>query len=221
MKKILTQFAISTASFAAALLLFWGVAVVLGAWNEPGQTPPIGNVAAPITVGSANQSKVGTISAKDVWSDDADMWMSEMVSMKLKVFSLVSGSGWPNGYRLLSSPSAQQGIIRMQNTTAAFGNIDPDRVKALLVRATCYERSLYLNQSATTGVPPVYSGSGFQGFEAFAYRLCGGNDDGSDSNDAIVPVMYDTNTNEFLVWYKVMPTGNGTVFLDAMGYYYE
>jgi hypothetical protein len=38
-----------------------GVMVASGAWNEPTSSPPNGNVAAPINVGSNNQVKTGTL----------------------------------------------------------------------------------------------------------------------------------------------------------------
>ncbi len=48
-----------TASLTGAFLIFMGVMVVRGAWTEPGNTPPNGNIAAPINVGAMVQAKLG------------------------------------------------------------------------------------------------------------------------------------------------------------------
>ncbi len=50
-----------TAALTVAFLVFMGVTVVSGAWNEPAGNPPDGNVAAPINVGNLGQFKAGGI----------------------------------------------------------------------------------------------------------------------------------------------------------------
>ena len=227
MKKILTQFAISTASFAVALLLFWGVAVVLGAWNEPSQAPPVGNVAAPITVGSANQNKVGTISAKDVWSEDADVWMSEI--MKLKLFSLmpfsttVNDLGWPNGFTVLSNPQPGTGVASLPWTVNGKSIIPTgataSRVKALLVRGRCKLSSFFASDN-THPIPPYPAVD-------LPRRVCstdGGTDD-MDTNDFIVPIYTSGNDASFKFDYRYdrYTHGNeqGTFSAIVIGLYYQ
>jgi hypothetical protein len=48
-----------TISLTAAFIIFMGVMVASGAWTEPTNAPPLGNVSAPINVGNDGQAKIG------------------------------------------------------------------------------------------------------------------------------------------------------------------
>jgi hypothetical protein len=60
MSERIQKFILSTAGVLAMSIL---VSYLVFAWTEPSQNPPQGNVPAPINVGSAEQTKSGTIGA--------------------------------------------------------------------------------------------------------------------------------------------------------------
>lgn len=220
MKQILKQFVISLGAFVAALLIFWGVTVVLADWSEPTQAPPGGNVAAPINIGGATQHKVGKIEADDVWSDDATVWMSEI--MKLHRFDLDSLSRWPQGFNMLSNPQQQIGIASLPWAVNGWSvlptGVLPARVRALVVRASCYKSQLILSGG---DLPTIQNPN--VPVEGLPYRACGtSNNDDGDSNELVVPMLQTGGGSSFQVRYRRdYYGGSPTVRLDAVGLYYQ
>ncbi len=216
MKKFNTKKSLYTL-IIIAFVLVTGITLVQGSWSEPTGAPTTGNVNAPLTVGAANQTKQGTISARDVFSSDAVAWMSQI--MKLKLYSLDGASGWPNGYRILSSPTQLTGQAIFPwtistpngsyNTTPL--NVPVSHIKALLVRARCGEVEMFLGVGALNTNPTS------------AQRVCAAEDNQNDTNDVIVPIYTTGGTSDFRFNYvmNLLDAPSYTGFIDVLGIYYQ
>ncbi len=87
---------IFTVSLTAAFILFLGALVAYGGWTDPTQTPPGGNVAAPLNVGSIGQAKAGGLHLNIGHAtlglrveEDAEIGRDLLVGRELEVTGLV------------------------------------------------------------------------------------------------------------------------------------
>ena len=88
----------TTALTFGILVICFAVAFYVIAWQEPSQSPPGGNVSAPINVGSEPQSKEGRISAPEFGdSDNPDYYMNPSGQSALKTLCLGANcrDTWP------------------------------------------------------------------------------------------------------------------------------
>lgn len=217
-------FIITLGAFVGAFVIFLSGAIVWSAWSEPTATPPNGNVAAPLNTGSATQQKTGDIMVDNLWSEDADVWITQI--MKLHLFALQQSSGWPNGYTMLSNPhSSGYGVFlgiaslpwSVNGQSILPPGVLPARVKALVVRVRCQASAFFASDG------PIAGGSATE----FPLNVC--HTDGSvsegDTNDFVVPVFQVGGESSFKFRYRYdrFNAGGeaGTLNVTAVGLYYQ
>ncbi len=205
-----------SSALIVAFLVFMGIAIVRGAWSEPTVAPPNGNVGAPINVGSLDQSKTGKVSAHDVWSDLANMWMSD-IGVQTKILNpgaeiiapiTLAAAGGPDSWHSVIVSTTINGV-----PLAPTGAV----VKALKVRFICGETLVIV--SNTAGASPSLS------TEPGAYvtyndprTVCTANRNRDGVNEVTVPVQAllsgsIPSSYQFFYWFH--PTEPPTMHLSA------
>lgn len=221
-------------AFAVAFLLFAGLTVVFGTWNEPLAQPPASSIGAPVTASlDAFQAKSGKLRVDDLFLDDVNRWLTDTVQFLPLA---------PSNVAALTSYSPSNPNPALLNWTAI--TVTPSGMPAgavvtgLELNAICGEAFAWITPEVPPSANPPLNPDFVTGNipfnqllenspNTYTWRLaCAARDDDGDSQTVFVPI---SSANQpvpggpVTIRYRAYATDPSTVGvrIDLAGVYYH